>query len=317
MIMLRWLRTDLGRAKYLLFAFLAAAVIAVAWVGKQSYDVFKLTRGVGDTWFYTADGKPWFRLDEQRHDVPIDAVSPHLQRAFVAVEDHRFFRHPGIDPIALARAVVRNVTSPGTVEGGSTITQQLARTLFPLGEIPKSEVRRIAAEIGLPNAAKKDSTGICFIGERPFREFLNRYLPTKPGPILTPEGQPQVLEWKTGKRKAADVDQVLNYALLLEHRRKVSAVGQLATIVYLREQDWEGVEVDAQALEDFRWRVQGDVELMRSKLADPERNVPLPMEEFKQTTDARKCARCYFRRLCKRDGVHGGPAVEDEGEEDA
>ncbi|MDR6602384.1 tRNA-specific 2-thiouridylase [Achromobacter deleyi] len=66
---------------------------------------------------------------------------------------------------------------------------QLSRTLFPLGEIHKTEVRRIAHEIGLHNAAKKDSTGICFIGERPFREFLNRYLPTEPGPILTPEGQ--------------------------------------------------------------------------------------------------------------------------------
>ena len=58
---------------------------------------------------------------------------------------------------------------------------QLAKTLFPLGELQKTEVRRIAAEIGLPNARKKDSTGICFIGERPFREFLNRYLPTRPG----------------------------------------------------------------------------------------------------------------------------------------
>uniref|UniRef100_UPI00333FD2B4 tRNA 2-thiouridine(34) synthase MnmA n=1 Tax=Castellaniella defragrans TaxID=75697 RepID=UPI00333FD2B4 len=66
---------------------------------------------------------------------------------------------------------------------------QLARTLFPLGEIRKTEVRRIAHELGLPNAAKKDSTGICFIGERPFREFLNRYLPTRPGPILSAEGR--------------------------------------------------------------------------------------------------------------------------------
>ncbi|WP_103035488.1 tRNA 2-thiouridine(34) synthase MnmA [Castellaniella caeni] len=66
---------------------------------------------------------------------------------------------------------------------------QLARTVFPLGEVRKTEVRRIAREIGLPNAAKKDSTGICFIGERPFREFLNRYLPTQPGPMRTPEGQ--------------------------------------------------------------------------------------------------------------------------------
>jgi tRNA-specific 2-thiouridylase len=60
---------------------------------------------------------------------------------------------------------------------------QLCRTLFPVGELEKTEVRRIAAQIGLPNAKKKDSTGICFIGERPFREFLNRYLPTQPGPI--------------------------------------------------------------------------------------------------------------------------------------
>jgi tRNA-specific 2-thiouridylase len=66
---------------------------------------------------------------------------------------------------------------------------QLSRTLFPVGELPKTEVRRIAAEIGLPNAKKKDSTGICFIGERPFREFLNRYLKSEPGPILDERGR--------------------------------------------------------------------------------------------------------------------------------
>ncbi|WP_151449108.1 tRNA 2-thiouridine(34) synthase MnmA [Lacisediminimonas profundi] len=65
---------------------------------------------------------------------------------------------------------------------------QLARTLFPLGELHKTEVRRIATQLGLPNAKKKDSTGICFIGERPFREFLNRYVSFKPGPMMTPEG---------------------------------------------------------------------------------------------------------------------------------
>jgi tRNA-uridine 2-sulfurtransferase len=66
--------------------------------------------------------------------------------------------------------------------------QQLARTLFPVGELHKTEVRRIARDIGLPNAAKRDSTGICFIGERPFREFLNRYLPMQPGPIRAADG---------------------------------------------------------------------------------------------------------------------------------
>jgi len=66
---------------------------------------------------------------------------------------------------------------------------QLAKTLFPLGELAKTEVRRIASEIGLPNARKKDSTGICFIGERPFREFLNRYLANRPGPIEDDRGR--------------------------------------------------------------------------------------------------------------------------------
>jgi tRNA-specific 2-thiouridylase len=66
---------------------------------------------------------------------------------------------------------------------------QLARTMFPVGDLKKAEVRRIAEEARLPNHAKKDSTGICFIGERPFRDFLKRYLPREPGPIRTPEGR--------------------------------------------------------------------------------------------------------------------------------
>jgi tRNA-specific 2-thiouridylase len=66
---------------------------------------------------------------------------------------------------------------------------QLSRTRFPVGELPKTEVRRLAEEAGLPNARKKDSTGICFIGERPFREFLNRYLHQRPGPIVDEHGR--------------------------------------------------------------------------------------------------------------------------------
>jgi tRNA-specific 2-thiouridylase len=66
---------------------------------------------------------------------------------------------------------------------------QLSKTLFPVGELKKTEVRRIAAEIRLPNAKKKDSTGICFIGERPFRDFLQRYLNHEPGPMLDERGR--------------------------------------------------------------------------------------------------------------------------------
>jgi len=66
---------------------------------------------------------------------------------------------------------------------------QLGKAMFPVGDLPKSEVRAIAERAGLPNHAKKDSTGICFIGERPFREFLERYLPRQPGPMVTSEGK--------------------------------------------------------------------------------------------------------------------------------
>ena len=66
---------------------------------------------------------------------------------------------------------------------------QLAKTLFPLGKMYKRDVRELAARLKLPNHDKKDSTGICFIGERPFREFLNRYLPNDPGDIVSPDGK--------------------------------------------------------------------------------------------------------------------------------
>jgi tRNA-specific 2-thiouridylase len=66
---------------------------------------------------------------------------------------------------------------------------QLSKTLFPIGELHKTQVREIAQDIGLPNAKKKDSTGICFIGERPFRDFLNRYIAKEPGAIRDAQGR--------------------------------------------------------------------------------------------------------------------------------
>jgi penicillin-binding protein 1A len=123
----RWTRWT---AVALLVALAGGGAAAVWWVSRYAFAVRRLTRGVGDTTFYSADGRPWFRLDEQRQDVPLSAISPHLQRAVVAVEDHRFYYHPGIDPIGIARAVMRDVRAGSLVEGGSTLTQQLARTLF-------------------------------------------------------------------------------------------------------------------------------------------------------------------------------------------
>jgi 1A family penicillin-binding protein len=124
-------RTLRDRIFAILFGVLVVlTAISVTWLVRQGYAVYRLTRGVGDTWFLAADGNRWFRMDEHRQDVTLDAIPAHLQHAFVAVEDHRFFKHPGVDPLALGRAVFRNLREPGTVEGGSTMTQQLARTLF-------------------------------------------------------------------------------------------------------------------------------------------------------------------------------------------
>lgn len=68
-------------------------------------------------------------------------------------------------------------------------TEHLSQTLMPLGELEKSAVRDRARRAGLPVFDKPDSTGICFIGERPFREFLSRFLEQRPGPIESPEGE--------------------------------------------------------------------------------------------------------------------------------
>jgi penicillin-binding protein 1A len=69
-------------------------------------------------------------MNEQRRDVPLEAISPLLRNAVIAVEDHRFYRHGSLDSIGILRALFENVRSGGVVQGASTITQQLARTLF-------------------------------------------------------------------------------------------------------------------------------------------------------------------------------------------
>ena len=102
----------------------------------------------------------------------------HYARVRTRAEDGQVELLKGVDPAKDQSYFLHRLTQA-----------QLRRALFPVGELLKTEVRRIAAEIGLPNARKKDSTGICFIGERPFREFLNRYLASKPGPIKDEKGR--------------------------------------------------------------------------------------------------------------------------------
>jgi 1A family penicillin-binding protein len=104
--------------------------VSGVWLSRYAVAVHRLTRGIGDTIFFSADGEPWFRLNGQRHDVALNEIAVDLQNAVVAVEDHRFYHHPGIDPIGIGRAVMRDLRRGGRMEGGSTLTQQLARTLF-------------------------------------------------------------------------------------------------------------------------------------------------------------------------------------------
>jgi tRNA-specific 2-thiouridylase len=108
--------------------------------------------------------------------VPADAHAPDAARVHRC--GHRFELLKGLDPLKDQSYFLHRLNQA-----------QLSRTRFPVGELPKTEVRRIAAEIGLPNALKKDSTGICFIGERPFREFLSRWLKHEPGPIQDQRGR--------------------------------------------------------------------------------------------------------------------------------
>ena len=97
----------------LVVALVVATAVSGVWLSRYAVAVHRLTRGIGDTVFYGADGQPWFRLNGQRHDVSLNAIAPDLQHAVVAVEDRRFYRHPGIDPIGLGRAVVRVAAVPG------------------------------------------------------------------------------------------------------------------------------------------------------------------------------------------------------------
>ena len=88
--------------------------------------------------------------------------------------------------------------------------EQISNALFPLGELQKGEVRAIAKKAGIPVWEKKDSTGICFIGERNFRKFLSGYIPMKPGDIVTPDGtvvgkHEGVFYYTIGQRKGLGV----------------------------------------------------------------------------------------------------------------
>ncbi|HSG03787.1 MAG TPA: tRNA 2-thiouridine(34) synthase MnmA [Marinobacterium sp.] len=94
--------------------------------------------------------------------------------------------------------------------------EELGMTLFPVGELEKPRVREIADMLGLATAKKKDSTGICFIGERRFTDFLKQYLPAQPGKIVTPDGDPigdhqGLMYYTLGQRQGLGIGGLANY----------------------------------------------------------------------------------------------------------
>ena len=155
-------RTLGGRPLHLAAALAAIGVLALwtmvtVWGVRHALAVNRLASGVGDVMFYGADGRPWFRLDERRRDVSLAQIAPSLQQAVLATEDRRFYWHAGIDPIGLARAVFVNVRKGAMREGASTLTQQLARTLFlsnrrTLGRKLQEAVLAVMLEVRLSKA---------------------------------------------------------------------------------------------------------------------------------------------------------------------
>src|SRR5688572_7848761 len=103
----------LARRPWLKAVAVSIAVVAVlmvtVWTARYGWAIYRLNRGVGDTVFLDGSGREWFRLDEQRRDVPFSRISVHLKDAVIEVEDHRYYLHPGIDPSGLGRAAVTKI----------------------------------------------------------------------------------------------------------------------------------------------------------------------------------------------------------------
>ena len=150
----------------------------------------------------------------------------------------------------------------------------LARTVFPVGALPKHEVRRIAHEQALPVHDKRDSTGICFIGERPFAEFLQTYLPAQPGPIQTPDGRELgthrgLMYYTLGQRQGLEIGGVRGaaerpwYVARKDlHRNALVVVQQpdhpllLANVIATEPALWVAGEAPVEAGERFRCTVK-------------------------------------------------------------
>lgn len=142
----------------------------------------------------------------------LDYAAEDLGADFIAT-GHYVRRHQMANKVQLLRGIDANKDQSYFLY--TLNEQQIAKSLFPVGELEKPKVRQIAEQLNLVTAKKKDSTGICFIGERKFRDFLARYLPAQPGNIMTTDGliigQHQGLMYHTlGQRKGLGIGGLKN-----------------------------------------------------------------------------------------------------------
>jgi len=191
----------------------------------------------------------YFLAEYQANRTPNPDVMCNKEIKFKAFLDYALAL--GADFIATGHYVRKEETSDGQVEllkGLDTNKDQsyflyllnqaqIKRALFPVGELTKPAVRQLAEQAGFRNAKKKDSTGICFIGERNFKNFLSRYLPAQPGFIKTPEGKPLgqhqgLMYYTIGQRQGLGIGGVKNteenawYVLAKIVKGNVLIVGQ-------------------------------------------------------------------------------------------
>ena len=193
-------------------------------------------------------------------------------------------------------------------------SEQLENVLFPVGDLEKSEVRKIASEYGLITAEKKDSTGICFIGERHFREFLSNYLPNQPGKIINIETKEEMgnhiglMHYTIGQRRGLNVggtdDRMFVVGKDLDKNILYVAIGDNNEYLYSDSCVIDSLVINykeelKECSAKFRYR-SNDVKVKITKLNDNE--LLVSYDKVKSVTPGQVCA-LYIGDRCIGSGI--------------
>lgn len=196
--------------------------------------------------------------------------------------------------------------------------EALAKTLFPIGGLEKHEVRRIAEELGLSVAKKKDSTGICFIGERQFRAFLQNYLPMKPGDLIEAEtgkllGQHEgVFFYTIGQRKGLGIGGA-GSAWFVQGKDV-----QTNRLFVSQDPSQKGLYSKACRVEDFYWIAEPDTQNLSAKFRYRQQDQPVYLEACSGTsvklsfeTPVRAVTEGQYAVLYEGERCLGGGVIEE------